>query len=118
MIEETDEFFKVRFRDATGDEFGLALPRNVFLEGQEGASNAHPTSDVEPVGQAPLEGVLDMAYVEEFINKNIELLKPPHINDRTLYGLRFEPLKRDEIAGVTPLWSIQQVRLRFTLRWK
>ncbi|MEZ4684802.1 MAG: hypothetical protein R3B47_01635 [Bacteroidia bacterium] len=99
VIEETNEFFKVRFRDATGDEFGLALPRDVFLEGRDGETKAHPTSDVEPVGQGPLEGKLDVAYVEEFINKNIELLKPPHINERTLYGLRFEPLKRDKIAG-------------------
>lgn len=99
VIEETAEFFKVRFRDATNDEFGLALPRDVFLETDEGEATVHPTSDVVAASQGPLEGKLDMAYVEEFINKNLELLKPPHINDRTLYGLLFEPLKRSEVAG-------------------
>lgn len=90
VIEETPEFFKVRFRDSTGDQFGFVLPRPVFLEKEEGeASHSNKVSNAAQ----ELEGTIDMQYVEDFLNKNLEFIKPPHINNRVLYGLEFQSLK-------------------------
>ena len=91
VIEETAEFFKVRFRDSTGDQFGFVLPRPVFLEKEEGES-VHPTKEVTPASNE-LDGRIDMVYVEDFLNKNLPFIKPPHINNRKLYGLQFRSLK-------------------------
>jgi cytochrome c-type biogenesis protein CcmF len=93
VIEEAPEFFKVRFKDSTGDRFGFVLPRQVFLqkEGEEEEVKSHAISDVVGVSQE-LEGQLDMQYVEDFLNKNIPYLNPPHINNRKLYGLKFRSL--------------------------
>lgn len=95
VIEETPEFFKVRFRDATNDEFGLSMPRSVFVKKDENDKTIHSTSDIEEAAaDESLKGELDLEYVEEFLNKNILEIKPPHINNRSLYGIKFEPLKR------------------------
>lgn len=91
VIEETPEFFKVRFRDSTGDQFGFVLPRPVFLEKEAGEED-HTTNKVSNDSEA-LEGTIDMQYVEDFLNKNLPFIKPPHINNRMLYGLEFRSLK-------------------------
>lgn len=92
VIEETPEFFKVRFRDSTGDQFGFVLPRPVFLLKEEG-EKAHTTNKVSN-SKEELEGTIDMEYVETFLNNNIALIKPPHINNRKLYGLEFQSLDK------------------------
>ncbi len=93
VIEETVDAFKVRFRDATGDVFGYLLPRNVFLikDSTENAAGIHPTSNIKTSNK--LAGEIDLQFTEDFLNKNLEVLKPEHINNRTLYGIRFESLK-------------------------
>lgn len=91
VIEETAEFFKVRFRDSTGDQFGFVLPRPVFLV-KEIEDESHTTNKVKNTSEE-LKGTIDMEYVEEFLNKNITFIKPPHINNRELYGLEFRSLK-------------------------
>ena len=93
VIEETAEAFKVRFRDATGDVFGYLLPRNVFLkkDSAETGKAVHPTANIKAGNK--LEGEIDLQFTEDFLNKNLEVLKPDHINNRTLYGIRFESLK-------------------------
>ena len=62
--------FKVRFDDATGDAFAMTLPMDVFVAGA---------------------GEIDLTKVETFLNEKLEFLKPAHINERSLYGLRFVP---------------------------
>ena len=93
IIEETPEAFKVRFRDATNDVFGYLLPRNVFLkkDSAENTSGIHPTSNIKT--SSLLVGEIDRQFTIDFLNKNLELLKPEHINNRTLYGIRFESLE-------------------------
>lgn len=72
VVTMDEGFFKVAFRDSSGDKFAYELPRDVFSKS---------------------DGTLRLELVEEFLNEKIEVLKPKHINDRTLYGLRFVPRK-------------------------
>lgn len=62
--------FKVRFEDATGDEFAMTLPMDVFVTSA---------------------GEIDLPKVTTFLNEKLDFLKPAHINERSLYGLRFVP---------------------------
>jgi cytochrome c-type biogenesis protein CcmF len=62
--------FKVRFDDATGDAFAMTLPLDVFIS---------------PAGE------IDLPKVTTFLNEKLDFLKPAHINERSLYGLRFVP---------------------------
>lgn len=80
VINDDDESFKVRFLDATGDVFAFVMPREVFVDQKD---------------------VINMPYVEQFLNEKLEFLKPKHINERTLYGLKFVPRKRNRSTGET-----------------
>jgi cytochrome c-type biogenesis protein CcmF len=84
IIQEDDASFKVRFADSTGDIFAFVLPRDVF-------SNS--------------EGAIDLAVVETFLNDKMNFLKPSHINERTLYGLKFVPRTRNEKTNEDLLWE-------------
>lgn len=70
IIEEEGNTIKVRFRDKTDDEFVSDLPRSTFLSKTE-------------------KDKVDMARLQEFLDENIEFLKPDHINKRSLFGLHF-----------------------------
>lgn len=70
VVWEVDDEFKIAFEDVTGDIYATQLPKLVFL-------NA--------------EGEIDLPFVKEFLDDKVDVLKPKHINDRTLYGLRFVP---------------------------
>lgn len=74
VLWETEDEFKLSFVDSTGGLYATQLPRLVFLNES---------------------GDLDLPTVQEFLNDKVEFLKPKHINDRTLYGLRFVPRKRN-----------------------
>lgn len=76
VLWQTDDEFKVSFLDATNDKYAIQLPKLVFLNKQ---------------------GEIDMEFVKEFLDDKIDFLKPKHINDRTLYGVKFTPrvTKRD-----------------------
>ncbi len=77
IIQQDEESFKLRFADSTGDIFAFVLPKDVFT----GA-----------------DGAVDLSVVETFINDKIHFLKPSHINERTLYGLRFVPRTKDPVT--------------------
>lgn len=70
IIWEVEDEFKVSFEDATGDLYALQLPKLVFLDES---------------------GAIDMDFVREFLDDKVDVLKPKHINERSLYGLRFVP---------------------------
>ncbi len=72
ILWETEDEFKFSFRDQTGDKFGSQFPRVVFL------------------GE---DGEIDEDFVMEFLEDKVDALEIKHINDRTLYGLRFVPRK-------------------------
>ena len=74
ILWETEDEFKISFEDATGDVFAAQLPRLVFLNEDKG---------------------IDREFLDSFLNEKLEFLKPKHINDRTLYGVRFVPRTRD-----------------------
>jgi cytochrome c-type biogenesis protein CcmF len=74
VIQEDSASFKVRFRDATGDVFAFVLPKDVFVDAA---------------------GLINLQAVSAFMNDKLDFLKPQHINERTLYGLRFVPRSRD-----------------------
>lgn len=86
VIQEDESSFKARFQDATGDVFAFVLPKDVFTT---------------PMGQ------IDLPTVETFLNDKLEFLKPTHINERTLYGLKFVPRKRDPATQQDLLWENQ-----------
>ncbi|HHG86182.1 MAG TPA: hypothetical protein ENJ82_15640, partial [Bacteroidetes bacterium] len=66
--------YKVSFRDSTHDLYAFVLPRDVFS-----------LKSKEP----------DLEMIEKFLNEKLNILKPKHINDRTLYGVRFIPRYRN-----------------------
>lgn len=75
VLWETDDEIKVSFLDATDDLYALQLPKLVFL--------------------AP-SGEVDLAFVKEFMDDKVAFLAPKHINDRTLYGVKFTPRTVDD----------------------
>lgn len=74
VLTKDEGTFKVSFRDSTDDLYAFVLPRDVFS-----LPNLDPNYDL----------------IEEFLNEKLSVLKPKHINDRTLYGVRFVPRKRN-----------------------
>ena len=77
IIQNDEASFKVRFRDATNDVFAFVMPKDVFLDENK---------------------EINLPAVEEFLNDKIEFLKPKHINERTLFGVKFVPRERDPIT--------------------
>ncbi len=70
VLWQTEDEFKVSFLDATDDKYAIQLPKLVFLD---------------------KAGEIDMVFVKEFLDDKIDFLRPKHINDRTLYGVKFTP---------------------------
>ncbi len=95
VLEKWGDGFKVSFKDNTGDRFAMALPwTDAFIANNEKGTNndARPVADHTPNEQAETSEV-DVEYVEEFLNTNLETLRPPRINNRKLYGLKFASMK-------------------------
>ena len=69
IIEETTENIKLKFKDASGDFFAEEFPRLPFL-GKGGKA-------------------IDLEKVKKYLDENVEVIRPKHINNRSLYGLRF-----------------------------
>ncbi len=70
VLWQTEDEFKVSFLDVTGDKYAIQLPKLVFLNAV---------------------GKINMDFVKEFLDDKIDFLRPKHINDRTLYGVKFTP---------------------------
>ncbi|MEM6267979.1 MAG: cytochrome c biogenesis protein CcsA [Bacteroidota bacterium] len=79
VITRDESSFKVSFRDSTGDLFAYVLPADVF---------------------SMTDGSLNIEVIEQFLNEKLDVLKPKHINDRTLYGVRFVPRKLNDEGEV------------------
>lgn len=90
VLEANDFAFKIGFRDSTGERFGLVLPRETF---NKKATSQRETTENVPVtdthGADAGANELDLAYVETFLNRNMEFLKPMRLNNRILYGVKF-----------------------------
>lgn len=75
IVWETEDEFKFSFRDKSGDKFATQFPRMVFLGD---------------------DGEIDMEFTQKFLEDKLDVLEIKHINERTLYGLRFVPRKTDK----------------------
>jgi len=72
---EWDEFsLKVKFTDATGDDFSIMLPAEIFLSDEQ-AQKAESRFNTEKTSR--------------FIEENLSILKPEHLNQRSLYAIKF-----------------------------
>lgn len=91
IIETNPVAFKVKFKDSTGDVFGVVLPMRMFGRQGEGDMHTQETS-LTPESDTELAEI-DMDYVEEFLNANLSQLNPSRLNNRMLYGIRFESLE-------------------------
>lgn len=113
IIEEMQGYFKLRFDDATGERFATVQPRNPFLKRDENGV-IHPASDpTEASNNDPLmQGVIDLALVEETLNKNLKAFNSGLINNRTQYGVEFKPLdeNREPVADKAfQLWPEAEI---------
>ncbi len=93
LLETNEAAFKIAFRDSAGDRFGMVLPKETFQKQAEnaGEETVQPVSDVHSAGSG--EGSIDIKYVEDFLNRNMEFLKPARLNNRILYGVNFASLQ-------------------------
>jgi len=97
ILEKWEDGFKVSFKDATGDRFAMALPwTDAFIANREATTSE--AEKIEPVAdhttsRDAASSEVDVAYVEEFLNNNLEVLRPPRINNRKLYGLKFASME-------------------------
>lgn len=92
IIEENRDAFKLRFKDKTGDVFGIVLPRGVFLAKDSNNNIIQPVS----LRTEDLEGQVDLEVVKVFLEERLGVLKPEHINNRTLFGVKMRPLSGEE----------------------
>lgn len=90
IIEESATRFKLSFDDAEGETFAVVLDRAPFLlpEDRE-LLNIHATSDNGDIFSEPV-GRIDMARLEELLNRDIASFEASLINNRTMYGLEFK----------------------------
>jgi len=78
-ILDWDEFsLKVAFQDSTGDDYSAILPGEVFLKDS--------TSKISSIR-------FDLDKIQRFTEKNISIIKPEHLNSRSLYAVRFEAME-------------------------
>lgn len=96
VIEQNQESFKLKFDDKKGETFALEMPVSVFRSKQhqdEGAEK-HP---------------LDMQYIQDFVTKNLDYLKPELINQRTKFQVAFRSMKNpDKQFTVIPESEVNQ----------
>ncbi|MDX2286293.1 MAG: cytochrome c biogenesis protein CcsA [Bacteroidia bacterium] len=90
VLETRPDYFRLSFRDSTGERFMLDLPWDPFVARKaDGSQPVHPTADVQPASSPYDESELDFAAIEELLNRNLDQLNPRRNNNRTLYGLTF-----------------------------
>ncbi len=85
IIEESGPWFKLRFRDARGDDYVIVQRREPFL--QDGS--LHPVQDQT---SAMPEGEIDMELLQKMLETNLLAFEPELSNNRTQYGLEFTAL--------------------------
>lgn len=77
VLEQDNQYFKVKFRDESRDFFSTVLPHDPsFYEVNEDN-----------------ETEVNEAKVLEFLTDNLGMIKPSRLNERTLFGLEFVPWK-------------------------
>lgn len=115
LIEETAETFKIKFNDKEGETFAMEMPRNVFQMNSE-QSKANQAKEKTSKGALPANNngahgekggdmpdaahqksavvgnAINMQFVQDFIDKNLEYLKPQLINNRTKFKIALNPL--------------------------
>lgn len=75
---EWDEFsMKIKFSDREGEDFSVMLPADVFLKDETAKTGKER---------------FDLDKIKAFTEENLIILKPGHLNERSLYGLRFESM--------------------------
>lgn len=86
VIENNSNVFKIKFTDATGETFAQELPKNVFAK-KTGTEQA----PVHSMSNSNAD--INMEYVREFLNKNLQYLKPKLINNRTIFQVEFTSME-------------------------
>lgn len=75
---EWDEFsMKIKFSDSEGEDFSVMLPADVFLKDEKAKSGRDR---------------FHLDKIKTFTEENLIILKPGHLNERSLYGLKFESM--------------------------
>ncbi len=98
VLEKFRDGFKVSFRDATGDRFAVALPWfKVFLKEDSvvnvGERVPSINTEVDHNTVAPSsENEINLDSLKVFLTNNLQLIDPPRINNRVLYGVQFASL--------------------------
>lgn len=82
VIENNPNIVKIKFEDATGETFAQELPKAIFAK-KKGTSQ----TPVHTMSNSSED--INMEYVREFMNKNLEYLKPKLINNRTIFQVEF-----------------------------
>lgn len=77
VLEWDDFSLKGKFTDAAGDEFSVMLPVDIFYK-----DSLSKKADTR----------FDQEKLRAFTEKNLGLLKPEHLNNRSLYGVEFESM--------------------------
>lgn len=94
LLEETGDYFKVSFEDQRGEVYGMVLPRNVFVDKDRSHEEATVQPTADPVSSVEgLEGSLDYTFTLDFLNENLEAIRPKHLNNREYYGVRFTSIR-------------------------
>lgn len=103
VLEESPLRFKIAFDDATGERFGVVLPRAPFVKpgtggdnpehdhGDESGLSALPTSTRED-GLPEPEGELDLALLKQKMDEDLDAFGAELINNRTQFGIQFGSL--------------------------
>lgn len=78
VLDWDDFSVKIAFEDGSGDEFSSMLPGDVFL--LDSSSREGKTR-------------FDLEKVKRFTEQNLAILKPEHLNSRSLYAVRFEAME-------------------------
>jgi cytochrome c-type biogenesis protein CcmF len=116
VLEESPLRFKIAFDDATGERFGVILPRAPFVkpgsikkednDHDDHEGHAHSTSLRED-GLPEPEGKLDLALLQQKMNEDLNAFGAELINNRTQFGLTFRALA-DSSEAFT-LWPEAEV---------
>lgn len=82
-ISETEAVIKFAFEDSVGETFAVEFPTQFF----EPDSNQHNNHRVN------WQDKVKLSDLQSFIQRNLFILQPQPINNRSLYGLRFTSLE-------------------------
>lgn len=82
VLENNPNVVKIKFADATGETFAQELPKAIFAK-KKGTSE----TPVHALSNSSED--INMEYVREFMNKNLQYLKPKLINNRTIFQVEF-----------------------------